>query len=63
MRQKTFKLCVCSHRRRVHSKGQCEDCHSSCIFKEGNMPNIIPQKEGEASGGGSTRKQLFLVGS
>lgn len=50
MRQRTFRLCVCGHRRRVHSGGKCEDCKLECLFKEGSQKNVIPQK-GQDSGG------------
>jgi len=56
MRQRTFRLCICSHRRRIHSKGVCEDCKSNCVFKEGSEPNVIPQKR--ASGGGATGENV-----
>ncbi len=51
MRQRTFKLCVCGHRRRVHSKGMCEDCNLACTFREGDQPNVIKQTSGGSATG------------
>jgi len=51
MKQRTYRLCLCGHRRKMHSAGKCEDCGQKCIFKEGSTPNVIKQK---GTSGGST---------
>ena len=51
MSKRSRNLCVCTHRRKKHSNGQCEDCQGSCVYKESSDKNVIKQK---GTSGGST---------
>lgn len=56
MSNRSKNLCVCSHRRKKHFNGQCEECNRACQYKEGSEKNVIPQRR--ASGGGATGENV-----